>query len=60
MKRKNCVHEGENVPMKDKSKGLQLKLLGVPYEQGWKIRNKATCAHEGKNEFMKGQVRIFV
>ena len=46
MKRNNCVHEGENVPMKDKSKGLQLKLLGGTLRKSLDYHEKGNSAYD--------------
>jgi len=43
--------------MKVKSKGVSLKLIGGPYEKGWKITKKATCVYEREYAPIKGRSR---
>ena len=41
--------------MKAKSQGFWLKLIGDPYEKGWKIMKKASCVYEGGYAHMKAK-----
>ena len=38
-----------------KEKVFDWNWWGVPYEKGWKITKKATCAYEGDYVHMKGK-----
>jgi len=45
--------------MKRKSECFCLKLIGVPYEKGWKITKNATCVYEEEDVHMKGKSACF-
>ena len=47
------------MPIKGKSKGFRLKLIGGPLQKRLEITKKATCVYEGQNVHMKGKSMVF-